>query len=197
MSETYHEYLKSLLPVGPAWPRDNDSVMTIVLKPLAEELSDVEERIASLIAESDPRTVLEMLTDWEREFGLPDSCNPEGLTLQERKAALIQKVYGTGGQSIAYFKSLADMLGYFDVEIKEFRPFIAGKNRCGDFLGGAHTIRHYWRVAIPNARVTYFRTGASRCGEKLGIIARAADLECIFNRYKPAHTVLIFSYQGA
>jgi uncharacterized protein YmfQ (DUF2313 family) len=46
-------------------------------------------------------------------------------------------------------------------------------------------------------RVTYFRCRASRCGDQLGKIARAADLECRLQRIKPAHTELIFSYDGA
>ena len=41
-----------------------------------------------LIDESDPRSTLEMLNDWERAFGLPDSCTDAADTLAERQNAL-------------------------------------------------------------------------------------------------------------
>lgn len=192
----YLQYLLSLLPQGKAWPKELNTNLTASLKPLAAELDAFESRIEDLIRESDPRTTFEMLENWEAEFGLPDTCNPQALTLQERRRLLIQRVISIGGQSPAYFKALADMLGYPDATITEYRPLLAGLARCGDLLGGPHAIRHYWKLTIPNARLTYFRTGESRAGDYLCTIARAADLECLFNRLKPAHTILVFSYEG-
>ena len=52
------------------------------------------------------------------------------------------------------------------------------------------------RVRVIGARLTPFRTGSSRCGDALLKISRADDLECKLMRLKPAHTRLIFSYQG-
>lgn len=194
--DAYVEQLQSLLPQGHAWPRQSDAVLTDILKVIASELVNVEGRAGVLIDEADPRTTSEMLVGWETMAGLPDNCSEEANTLAERYAALLQKLTNTGGQSIAFFTAVADLLGYTDIEIEEFRPFIAGVNQCGDQLGGGHEVRYYWRVKVPDARLTYFKAGLGRAGDVLCKIANAVDLECIFNRLKPAHTNLIFSYEG-
>lgn len=148
-----------------------------------------------LLAESDPRRTLDLLSDWENEFGLPDECTLPGFTLQERRFALIQKIKNVGSQSRTYFMAVAEALGY-QIEITEFRPFIAGISQCGDQLNGGHKVRYTWRVKVLEPRLTYFRTGASSAGDLLMKITRAEDLECLFLRLKQAHTNLIFAYEG-
>ncbi len=193
--DSYLTFLQSLLPPGPAWTRNRHAVITRVLNIIAGELARLHLRADNLIDESDPRTTLEMLEDWERVAGLPDLCAGIPETLQERHLSLVQKITARGGQSRAYFMSVAQSLGY-EVKIDEYKPFISGISRCGDILNGGHDVRYYWRVSVVEPRVTWFRTGLSRCGEKLMSIRRAEDLECILNRLKPAHTNLIFAYEG-
>lgn len=57
--------------------------------------------------------------------------------------------------------------------------------------------RFYWQVHVGSVRLTWFRVGAG--GGQTGIdphlrISLATDLECILNRWKPAHTQIIFDY---
>jgi uncharacterized protein YmfQ (DUF2313 family) len=192
----YLDQLQQLLPPGAAWPRDPDAVLTRVLDAEAEELARVDGRAADLLEEADPRTTLELLPDWERVTGLPDQCLPAGTSLVERREAVVARLTGLGGQSVAFFMQLAAVFGYA-VEIVELRPFIAGHSVCGAPLGGDHDIRHVWRVVVPDLRVVEFRAGASACGDRLGEIRRAEVLECLFQRLRPAHTRLVFQYQGA
>lgn len=191
----YLAFIQSLLPVGEVWGRAANSVMTTVLNVIAGEFWRTHTRIDDMLAEADPRQTLEILPEWEVETGLPDMCSGIADTLQERRLSVLQKLTSRGGQSKAYFIDIAAVLGY-TITIDEFRPFLCGISRCGDKLNGGPEVRYNWRVHVAGARVTYFRTGASRCGEKLMSISRATDLECIFNRLKPAHTNLIFSYEG-
>lgn len=191
----YLTFLQSLLPPGQAWTRDRLSVMSAVLDIFAGELARIDARTAELLNEADPRTTIEMLADWERVAGLPDLCTGIDETLQERRQAVVHKITGLGGQSIAYYQSIAESLGYA-IEIDEFRPFICGISHCGDVLNGGHDVRYNWRVRVLEPRTIYFRTGGSTAGEKLLTIRRAEDLECVLNRLKPAHTNLIFSYEG-
>lgn len=197
LSETdYLRQLQSLLPPGPAWPKDDDAALTKLLGAIAAELARLDAGAGAVIDESDPRGALAMLSDWERVCGLPDTCaSGVATTLQERRAAVVAKLTAQGGASRAYFLALAAAMGY-PVEIEEFRPFLAGVNRCGEQLGGAPAVRHQWRVRVSGPRYTAFRTGASQAGDLLGKLDRAADLECKINRLKPAHTRLIFSYEG-
>lgn len=193
----YRKQLQALLPPGDAWPRRNNARLTTLLDALDEELNRVADRALDVVDESDPRATLELLADWERVCGLPDTCS-SGLatTLQERRSAVVAKLTSVGGASRAYFIALAADMGY-EIEIDEFRPFVTGLSRCGDQLNGGHAVRYQWRVRVVGPRYTPFRTGVSQCGDSLGKISRAEDLECKLKRLKPAHTNLIVSYEGA
>lgn len=190
---SHFDLLRRLLPaaVDPQAP-----VMGVELQAEAAALDAAQALAAVLLDEADPRLALVLLADWERVLGLPDTCAAQiATTLQERRAAIVAKLTAVGGASRAYFLEVAASMGY-TVEIDEFKPFIAGINRCGERLGGGHAVRYAWRVRVTGARYTPFRTGASQCGDLLGKIARAEDLECKLKRLKPAHTHLILSYEG-
>lgn len=194
----YRQQLQAVLLRGLAWPRDDEANLTKLLDGLAVEFARAHGRSIDLMIEADPRATRELLPEWEAFAGLPDECSA-GLatTVQERRAALVAKLTSRGGQSVAYFLGIAQKLGY-EISIREIRPFICGRSRTGrDYLGGPASNRHYWRVTVHGPRITPFKTGVSRCGEKLGKITRAEDLECILQRLKPAHTVLVVAYQGA
>lgn len=189
--------LLDLLPVGWAWPRDPDSVQGRTLAGAADGLARHHGRAVDLLdRESLPPASLELLGDWERVLGLPDPCAPAGATVEERRAAVAEKLARRGGQTRAFFVGVAERLGYA-VEIDEFRPFVAGLSRCGDALGGPGAVRHVWRVRVADPVTIPFRAGASRAGDRLLTIRRAEALECILQRLRPAHTTLVFDYQGA
>lgn len=193
----YLAQLQALLPPGEAWPRAADATLTRLLGALAEELTRIDARALATLDEAVGRAALELLADWERVCGLPDGCSIDmAATLQERRAAVVARLMAQGGASRAYFMALATSMGY-TVEIEVFRPFLTGLQRCGDRLKGGHAVRHQWRVRVIGSRYTAFRTGASQCGDLLGKISRAQDLECRLMRFKPAHTRLIVSYEGA
>lgn len=111
-ADNYREQLQSLLPRGSAWPRDAGAVLTKVLDGMAQEFARVDIRVDNLLDESDPRTTVELLPDYERVHGLPDPCVTDALTTDQRRNALVSKISGIGGQSAAYFLSLLERLGY-------------------------------------------------------------------------------------
>lgn len=202
-SLTASDYLRAalaLLPRGRAWPRDAGTTIRRFWHAVAEGLARVHARSEVLTRiEADPHLTFEVLPDWERVAGLPDECTAVGTTLAERRLALVAKLGSRGGQSIAYFQGLATSLGY-DVTITEIRPFVAGFSMCGDarWQVGPGSIRFYWSVTVNEPRVVWFRAGANQVGQDThATITRAADLECLLNRHKPAHTALVFSYLGA
>jgi uncharacterized protein YmfQ (DUF2313 family) len=197
MSLTSAEYLEQLLalaPRGSALNGEEGSNWTALLAAFADEFARFDARVAQAHEEADPRSALETLDDWERTTGLPDECSAEVETLQERRNAVVGVLRARGGQSGAYFKALAETLGY-EVTITKFRPFIAGLSRCGDVLGGEPANRYYWQVTVHGPRVTLFRTGASQAGDKLGSITYAEDLECRLSKLQPAQGELIVAYQ--
>ncbi|WP_370236650.1 YmfQ family protein [Brevundimonas sp.] len=190
----YTAQLQQLLPTGPAWTRDPDSVLTQVLASLAAEFARLDARAEQLLDELHPRTTLEMMTDWERVLGLPDACTPVLGTLAERRAAIIQKLASMGGQTPAFYIALAANLG-FEIEIIEQDPDVATYAPLLDVSDGRW--RLVWRVhVLTQTDFTSFRAGVSRAGERLRV-GGALDVECVINRAAPAHTQVIFSYPEA
>lgn len=188
----YSRLLQQLLPQGIAWPRDSDSTLAQFLSAVAVEFSRIDARAASLVDAVMPSAASELLEDWERVAGLPDPCLVgQTQTLQLRGDALVAKLAGTGGQSIAYFIAIAADLG-FTVTIDEFRPFRAGIAVAGDSLTNGDWA-HTWRVNGPEATVRHFAAGLSTAGQSLAEWGNEL-LECRLGALKPAHTVLLFAY---
>jgi len=170
--EDYAEAFAGLFPPGAAWPRDAASVLMMLLRGQAEIWgSRVDARAADLLeTETDPRATIEMLSDWERAFGLPDPCVQEPLTVEERRLVLVQRMTSEGGQSRAFFYALAAALGYV-IRIEEYSPFMVGYSRCGDtrptgtegepyrWQLGPPKIRFYWKVHVWGERISWFRVG--------------------------------------
>jgi uncharacterized protein YmfQ (DUF2313 family) len=188
----------ALQPPGKIFPSDGSPLLFTLYDAFGACFARAHARLLDLFEEADPRSTTEMIDEWERLLGLPDACMQPGqvLTLQARRKRVHQKLVEGGGQSRAFYTALAELLGY-EITIVEFGPFICGLSRCGDTIGGADSDRFYWKVKVAGPRVIYFRTGTSQCGDSLGTIDRAVDLECILNEAKPAHSRLVFAYEGA
>jgi uncharacterized protein YmfQ (DUF2313 family) len=190
-----------------------------VIAGLANYWGTVDARAADLLEqESDPRATIELLPDWERNFGLPDPCFKAALTIDQRHAMLIMKMTLLGAQSQQFFIDIAAWLGY-NISITEFSPFTAGVSQVGDTRGmrewndypghhpelmddfrweiGAPEIRFYWQVHVHLAPLTWFRVGSGQAGVDPHLtIGYAQDLECLLRRWKPAHTDIVFDYSN-
>ncbi len=182
------------LPQGPAFPREGAEKRDGLIRAIAREFALEDDLVDSLMNEASPLTASITLEEWEADFGLPDCDHQHATTLQERRAAVHEKRTRVGSLNPNAIVALAKKLGY-DAEIIERRPFVTGLSRCGDRLGRA-TSRFWWSVRVYEARITRFRTGMSRAGEKLMGIARAEDLVCVLERINHSHMKLTFSYEG-
>jgi uncharacterized protein YmfQ (DUF2313 family) len=222
----------SLLPQGQAWPRDPGTVACRVYAGLNDYWGTVDGRAADLLeVESDPRLTLELLPDWERNWGLPDPCYAEPFTIDDRHRALVQRMTIEGAQSRQFFVNVAAQIGYA-ISITEYRPFMVGIDACGDnrvigdgtvmrdrfghvilgprglpvqagelseypYMLGPPENRYYWTVHVAQPSLKWFRCGSGECGVDPHLrIGVATDLECLLDRWKPAHTQMIFDYSG-
>jgi uncharacterized protein YmfQ (DUF2313 family) len=234
--EDYADAMQALLPLGQAWPRDWNGVLMLVVRGLTRIWGDFEIRASKLLEmESDPRSTIELLPDWERNWGLPDPCYSAPQSIAERQLALVMRMTLEGGQSRQFFIDAAAMIGY-TITITEYRPFFIAMDGCGDcrvygdlppdpmrnqwgqkIMGargdkpvldgelsewpnyglGPLENRYYLTVHVATAKLTWFRCTSGQCGVdphlRIGI---ADDLECLLNRWKPAHTQIIFDYSG-
>ncbi len=232
--DDYGNTFLSLLPQGPAWPRTLGSTLDLACRGLAYYWGDVDRRAGDLLEqESDPRKTIELLPDWERNWGLPDPCYQEPLTLGERQLALVMRMTMQGSQSREFFINVAARTGY-TIAISEYRVFVVGIDRCGDnrvYGDGSNPMvdernkpicnpkgqpvklgelsewpnygigppenRFYWTVHVDQAKLIWFRVTSGQTGIDPHLrIGTADDLECLLNRWKPAHTHIIFDYSG-
>ena len=210
LGDDYAQSFLSLLPTGQAWPRSPDSTLVQACNGLSDYWGFVDGRAADLLEiESDPRTTFELITDWERAFGLPDPCltNPP-TDLISRRIALVAQMTLLGAQSRAFFYGVAAMLG-IQITITEHAPYMCGVSWVGDTRGyydkvdtthyrwelGPPEIRFYWSIHVSGKQFIYFSCNSSQTGiDRLLRIGIQADLECFFNRWKPAHTQIVFDY---
>lgn len=176
----YARHLKQLLPPGAIWRFEPDSWLSKTLLAIADELARVGARAANLLDEWDPRTAIEMLTEWERVLGV---SVPAGATVSERQISIARQYVARGGQTAAYYIDLAARLG-----------FVATVTDTGL---GASTWRVNVDLAASSASYTLtaaeFRAGTARAGDRVRNLS-VADLEAAILRAKPAHTVVTFLY---
>ena len=185
--DDYTDALMALLPKGQAWPRAIESVLSRTCSGLAKIWGDVDGRAADLLEiESDPRDTTEMLLDWERNWGLPDPCEvypPD--TEPERRDELVFKMTLLGRQDRKFFIDMAARQGE-TVTIREYAPYMSGVSRVGDtrkppeephfrWQLGRQELRYYWLVDLEHV---------------------LTGVECIFTRYKPAHSDIVFTYRS-
>lgn len=185
----YLSQLQALLPSGAAWSRSSTAVLTRLLGAWSAEFARVDGRSGTLLNEADPRYTAEMLSDWERCLGLPDTCTGPLSTVAERRAAVVARLTGIGGQSPAYYIALAASLGY-SITVTEFRPHTVDHDVDSPIYGTDWA--HAWQV---NAALNTVRELTVDDDVDMPLAAWGNQLlECAINRTKPAHSIVLFAY---
>lgn len=184
--------LQELLPPGPAWPKDDGASITRTLGALAAEFSRVDALALQVVDEGDPRETAALLPDWERVAGLPDPlvmAAGQSQSVLERRAALVGRLTMLGGQSAAYFVSVAAALGYA-VTVTEFRPQTTEDNT--EYAVQDEQYHFIWQI---NAALNTIRDLTTESDTEMATAVWGnALLEATIKRYKPAHTLVLFAY---
>jgi len=194
----YADQLAQLLPRGPAWQFAPDGPFAGLLLALAAELARIDARAIDLLDEADPRTALELLPDWERVAGLPDTCTGAPDDTGERQVALHQKLTGIGGQDRASFIEIAARIGY-QIEIEEHIAAQVGM-RCENPCNGDDWA-FAWTVHVQPFEGIFEESeflAIAKVGDRAGVRLRgfgSLDLECVISRAAPAHTHVLFAYE--
>lgn len=184
------DLLKRLLP--PEALDANGALLACQLEAEGSALDATLRAALDLAKEMEPDDASALLIDWERNYGLPDGCmEGEAQSSDQRRAALLAKITGLGGQSRAYFLQLAAALGYPGASISEFRPATCDDN-CEAAVFGEDW-RVVWRINLPQDTAVFIATCESSCDDPLQSWGNR-QLECLLRRYKPADTTLHFTY---
>lgn len=212
--EKYRRILAQLLPVGRAWESVKEDASKL-LKALGTEFARVDERSSDLLAEFDPGTSTELLSDWEQLLGLPDECSPLAPDLNQRRQQARQKLAAIGGTSKLFYEQVASNLG-FDAVVSDYKAFRVGFSRVGDRLTNPfdpdkdvfrvgrnrvgdqlkiHGWRYIFEVNVEASVVEPFRVGVNRVGQPLVNFGNDI-MECTMAKLKPAHTGVFFTFRA-
>ena len=184
------DLLKLLLPPSSIDP--NGAALSAELAAEGAALDGAQFSADQLLLEMDPRTASVTLADWERVYGLPDACTvATGIaqSVAERRAALVALVNMIGGQSRAFYIALAAALGYA-ITITECAPHVTEHDSEHPIYDDQY--RFIW---IVNAALYNLRDLTTEDDTEMATLVWGNSLlECRINRFKPAHTYVIFSY---
>lgn len=186
----YREALRACLPRGPIWDTTSQPTLGALIAGMALEPKRAHNRLVDALAETDPRTADELLDEWVAALDLPAPCGTLPTDEDALRAMVAAKVAATGGQSRAYFLGIirGAIRPFFDETIATEdlatiterpygRPFRAWSGHAWEDVNGIAAM-FYWRV-----------TAAMDTPAEV-----QATLECLIEHYKPAHTVLEWSW---
>ncbi|MEO0663873.1 MAG: hypothetical protein AAFZ87_20265, partial [Planctomycetota bacterium] len=105
----------------------------------------------------------------------------------------LARALGPGAGTPAYFVALAAAIGVpITIEEGRAQPARVGETRVGDRLVG-EVEDLVWTVFAPPTPVVRARVGEARVGDRLATYGDRL-LECVLERYVPAHTFLRITY---
>lgn len=191
--EAYEGQIQALLPKGPAWPWVAGSESKELASGWAYVLARIEAAVMNLIEEADPRTAYDLFTDWERVAGLPDACDLAfggDQELGQRREALLARLTSVGGQTVAYYISVAKAMGY-DITITEYHEHTVDDDV--DHALNSADWNFAWSVNVATEVTVFDITVDDTVDDPIAYWGYAI-LECAFDRIKPAHTYLLFTY---
>lgn len=188
--DTHSDLLKQLLPPV-AYDKTGFSLSAEIFAH-GKSLDEAQLLIDSLLLETDPRTTVALLSDWERVYGLPDDCCSTLDAAAERRVRLATKVAEIGGLSKPYFINLATALGYSDVTITSFKPTTCEMTCDGAVMD--ETWRFAWQVNIPNQKNVHRFFGAESASDEAIDTYKQGVVECLFKKLKPAASLVLFNY---
>lgn len=138
MARDYVSHVKALFPRGAAW-NFAAPIFAQVAEAIAIEFGRVDARAEAILLEMDPRTTTELIEDWERVCGLPDTCAEAPTELADRRAAVTARLVARGAlsPSLPFLRSVIVALGYdeADITIRRFHlDAFTCESECDDPL---------------------------------------------------------------
>lgn len=180
--------LQQVMPRGKAWPREKDADLTRFLRALAGRLNRVEANGDALLREMRPETTFQLLPDWEDYLELPECDLPTG-TVEERRAAIVEKYHRKGGLAPWQIEDVAKALG-FTITVHAILPHHCMRS-C---MYPLYPARYRWLLQI---NVQGIQGGRFTCIDNVMtplLTDRASNLECVLSKYRLAGTGYEFFY---
>lgn len=188
-AEQYRDQMIAGQPPGIALPSDPSSTWARLLLALGDEFARLEGRAEAILEEADPRYAYELLADWERSVGLPDTCVPGELSIEQRVNAVVARLTRGSGLSVARLLDVANSLGY-TITITEFLPHSVDSDVDEPIYDDA------WAFAMQINTVGNAVSDHSVDSSVDDALSWWGNerLECAISRLKPAGRFVLFSY---
>jgi uncharacterized protein YmfQ (DUF2313 family) len=190
---------RALWPRGAAWGSpdgeapEGGSVLAGLTRALLSGFADLYRRAWRILEESSTATLVDSLTDWETEFGLPDPCVTVPQSEDLRRRVLARRVRSLATITPADIVRLAAFLGYV-VALEEPEAFKAGVSTCGDADEPSDTaLEQQFVIHLHDVPTVDFETGIGAAGTDRLLDFDIGTLECFVRRIAPAWTYPIFS----
>lgn len=151
MTGPYQRMLGALLPPG-KWRLIGDAVLPALFLGCADELERIDGRAGNLLNESDPRTAVELLPEYERELELDEAS-----TTAERQARIVARLVARQRYRPVDFQTgLAPLLGLdaADVDVIETSHAMAVA------MGDVREIFRFFVYRDPGLPGTYYLDSA-------------------------------------
>lgn len=180
--------LANYLPNGnPFFEKFNDDAeLRKLLVGLAGELSRAEMAVSEQFEQRDITKTVDLITEWERALGIPDSCFPGTGPIEERRNHVLIK-FTMSVQTKEDFERIGKLLGYNDIEVTPlsqsayppydvpFFPKSLPESRFISVVRGTNIL-----PTVPPYNVPFqVKSGSS-------------IIVCLFNKLKPANVKFIY-----
>lgn len=192
----YEQCIEQLLPRGPIWKRRHGSILDSLVFSFARELTRVDRKIDSILNESDPRTSLDMLSEWFIDWGIPSECLAalSDPTQEEMRQELITKITSNRSLTAQYFKDIAETLGY-EAEIETYSAFTVASPANKKLFGTEWNTSYAMGIRVRSNASSKLFTTQWTADQSLAIWGDRL-FECIMRTLVPAHVTAIFEYEG-
>jgi uncharacterized protein YmfQ (DUF2313 family) len=163
------------LPNGKAWlaKRITTTNTYKFLKALTYRFQTLDYDLEKLKQELDPATTSDLISEWEREVGIPDECFPVANNLIDRRKNVLLKIAALGVQTDPDFEALALKLGA----------------TCICWRDGVNKFRIYFDLPIAWSPYVFPIPFPYPFGLSYGNI-----IECLFTKLIPANCEPVFRY---
>lgn len=176
-----------LLPNGCAWDKGVGSENAKLQLGFGHEFSRVESTAESLLREVLPSESMWLLAEWEAFAGLPDCTTDEKATIDMRHHALSAKMRMSPSLCALFLEKIAADRGY-KIKIVDKHP-----HHCMRSVNYPLNPWHNWWIAYVQifGYVSHRMTVLDSIKTYLKV-SDYGDLQCLLERYKPAHINLIY-----